>query len=88
MLIRKSSDGYISVGPDKVPNLAESSDAVRVLKKPIPVFACRIGESFEVETTEGLMKGQAGDWLMQGVSGELYICPNSIFQKSYDVLDK
>jgi hypothetical protein len=88
VLIRKSSDGYISVGLNKIQNLAEDSDAVRVLKKPIPIFARRIGEPFEVETTEGLMKGQAGDWLMQGVSGELYICPNSIFQKSYDILDK
>jgi hypothetical protein len=87
VLIRKSSDGYIS-GLNKIPNLAEDPDAVRVLKKPIPIFARRIGEPFEVETTEGLMKGQAGDWLMQGVSGELYICPNSIFQKSYDILDK
>jgi hypothetical protein len=33
------------------------------------------------------MKGNAGDWLMQGVSGELYICPASIFNKSYDILE-
>ena len=88
MLIRKSSDGYISIGSKKVSSLAEDPDAVRSLKKPIPIFARRIDEVFEVETTEGLMKGQPGDWLMQGVSGELYICPNSIFQKSYDILDK
>jgi hypothetical protein len=88
LIVRKASDGYISFGSKRVSSLAEDSDAVRALKKPIPIFARRIDEVFEAETTEGLMKGQAGDWLMQGVSGELYICPNSIFQKSYDILGK
>lgn len=88
MLIRKSDDGRIIIGSRKVSSLGEDPDAVRALKKPIPIFARRIDSVFEVETTEGVMTGQSGDWLMQGVSGELYICPNGIFRKSYDIVDK
>jgi len=88
VLIRKSDDGRIIIGSRKVSSLGEDPDAVRALKKPIPIFARRIDSVFEVETTEGVMTGQSGDWLMQGVSGELYICPNGIFRKSYDIVDK
>jgi hypothetical protein len=87
VIIRKSGDGYIIIGTTKVSSLEQDPDAVRALKKPIPIFARRIDTVFTVETTEGMMTGQAGDWLMQGVSGELYICPDGIFRKSYDILD-
>jgi len=60
--------------------------AVRALKKPIPITACKINGPFSVDTTEGTMTGKSGDWLMQGVSGEMYICPADIFEKSYDIL--
>jgi PGDYG protein len=88
MLIRKSADGRISLGAKTVRNLTDDSRGVRALKKPIPILSLQINEPFEVETTEGIMRGQPGDWLMQGVAGELYICPDNIFKKSYDILDK
>lgn len=55
------------------------------VKKPIPIQCSQIMESFEVETLEGVMKGKAGDWLMIGVTGELYVCDNDIFKKSYQL---
>ena len=55
-----------------------------VKKKPIVVHAKQITESFTVETLEGTMKGKAGDYLMQGVNGELYVCDKEIFEKSYE----
>jgi PGDYG protein len=88
MIIRRGDDGRIIVGSRRFDDLEDLSNAVRALKKPIPIVACRIDEPFEVATTEGLMKGNAGDWLMQGVSKELYICPADIFDKSYDILSK
>jgi hypothetical protein len=88
MLIRKLADDKISLGAETVRNLIDHSRGVRALKKPIPILALQINEPFEVETTEGTMRGQPGDWLMQGVSGELYICPDNIFKKSYDILEK
>ncbi|MDP3945129.1 MAG: hypothetical protein Q8Q51_04470 [Lutibacter sp.] len=55
------------------------------VKKPIPIQCAQIMESFEVETLEGVMKGKAGDWLMVGITGELYVCDNDIFKKSYQL---
>ena len=56
----------------------------KVLKKRNPVEAVQIDEVFEVETMEGLMRGKAGDYLMKGVDGELYVCDREIFKKTYE----
>ena len=58
----------------------------RAVKKPIPVRCIQIHESFEVETLEGVMKGQPGDWLMVGIHGEMYPIAKEIFEKTYDLV--
>jgi len=59
----------------------------KCMKKPIPVHAKQINEPFRVETLEGNYKqGKTGDYLMQGVKDELYICDQEIFEISYDWL--
>lgn len=63
-------------------------DAKSYVKKPIPVQAIQINEPFEVATLEGTMRGNAGDWLMCGIEGELYPCMKSIFEKSYEEVQK
>ena len=55
-------------------------------KKPLPFKCVQINEPFEVETMEGLMKGNAGDWLMIGVKGEMYPIDNEIFRATYDIV--
>jgi hypothetical protein len=37
-----------------------------------------------IQTLEGEMKAQVGDWIIQGVNGEFYPCRNDIFQKTYE----
>ena len=59
----------------------------KAVKKPIPIDCAQISEPFIVETLEGEMKGKAGDWLMVGVHGEMYPIDNSIFEKTYNLLD-
>ena len=55
------------------------------LKRPIIVHAKQINEDFRVDTLEGNYKqGKAGDYLMKGIDGELYICDKDIFEKTYD----
>ena len=57
------------------------------MKRPIVVHAKRIDEEFRVNTLEGNYKqGKAGDYLMKGVDGELYICDKEIFEKTYDFI--
>ena len=51
--------------------------------KPVEIKAKRMLEPFEVQTLEGLMKGNAGDWLIQGTEGERYPCKDSVFKRKY-----
>lgn len=37
-----------------------------------------------VETLEGTMRGDLGDWIIRGISGELYPCKDSIFRETYE----
>lgn len=53
-------------------------------KKPVIIEAVRQDKSFIVETLEGTMLGNAGDWLITGVEGEQYPCKHEIFIKTYD----
>ena len=53
-------------------------------KKPIVIKALKMHETFEVNTLEGVMKGNTGDYLIQGVKGEFYPCKPDIFEASYE----
>lgn len=37
-----------------------------------------------IDTLEGVMLCKVGDWIIQGVNGELYPCKNDIFEKTYE----
>ena len=64
----------------------ENVDSMKLcMKRPIIINAKRIDEDFRVNTLEGNYKqGKAGDYLMKGIDGELYICDSPIFEKTYD----
>ncbi len=70
----------------KVFDTFESVDGMNnCMKRPIVVQAKQIEEEFRVNTLEGNYKqGKAGDYLMKGIDGELYICDKEIFEKTYD----
>lgn len=62
-------------------------DMVGCMKKPIMVHCKQISEDFRVNTLEGNYKqGKAGDYLMKGIDGELYICDREIFEKTYNLV--
>ncbi len=69
---------------ESVPNLKPC------IKRPIIVHALQMNEEFRVNTLEGNYKqGKPGDYLMQGIDKELYICDKDIFEKTYDfVMEK
>jgi hypothetical protein len=37
-----------------------------------------------IETLEGTMIGEPGDWIIRGVNGEFYPCKPDIFAKTYE----
>jgi len=52
-------------------------------KKPVLVKAVQLVEEIEIHTREGVLKGYPGDFLIQGVEGEIYPCDKDIFWKTY-----
>ena len=52
-------------------------------QKVEPTKAVQMDEAFEVETLEGTMKGQKGDYLAQGVDGERWPVKKSIFERTH-----
>ena len=60
----------------------------KAIKKPIPINCVQMQEAFEVQTLEGTLRGNPGDYLMMGVDGELYPCSKEIFEKTYDWVEE
>ena len=55
-------------------------------KKPVEVDAVRLTERIEIETLEGTMIGNPGDWLITGVAGEKYPCKDEVFRATYKMV--
>lgn len=53
--------------------------------KPVPVLAKQINEPFTAARSEGrdVLRGEAGDWLMQYGPGDFGVCGQSRFAKVY-----
>ena len=43
-----------------------------------------IGEGLTIDTIEGRMKADIGDYIIKGVNGEFYPCKPDIFAKTYE----
>jgi len=53
------------------------------VKKPVQVRAVKLFKPFRVKTLEGELQGQSGDYLIEGIEGELYPCKPGIFDQTY-----
>ena len=42
------------------------------------------GSTISIETLEGTMRADVGDWIICGVQGELYPCKPDIFEQTYE----
>lgn len=45
-------------------------------------------DGVDITTLEGVMRANAGDWIIRGVKGELYPCKPDIFDATYEIGDK
>lgn len=43
--------------------------------------------SCEIKTLEGIMIANTGDYIIQGVQGEIYPCKPDIFEQTYERVD-
>ena len=53
-------------------------------KKPVIIEASQLTRKMTVETLEGVMTGNIGDWLITGIKGEQYFCKNDVFKMTYE----
>ena len=53
-------------------------------KKPVVIEAEQATEITLIETLEGTMRAEVGDWIITGVKGERYPCKPDIFAATYD----
>ena len=52
-------------------------------KIQVVVEAYQTDEEVFIETLEGTMKANKGDWIIKGVKGELYPCKPDVFEMTY-----
>lgn len=67
------------VGSDLIEECVELFDIKRTLKKMLVDIA--------IETPEGTMRVDYGDYIIKGVQGELYPCKPDIFEQVYEEID-
>jgi len=53
-------------------------------KRPLTIRAVELKERIRIKTREGYLWGQPGDFLIEGVQGEIYPCGREIFLQTYD----
>lgn len=56
-------------------------------KKPIVIEAYQTDKDMYIETLEGTMKANVGDYIITGVKGEQYPCKPDIFEQTYEPAD-
>ena len=44
--------------------------------------------TMKIKTLEGVMTAQEGDFIIQGVNGEIYPCKPDIFEKTYEKVEE
>lgn len=57
-------------------------------KKPIVIEAYQTKVKMIIDTLEGAMVANVGDWIIKGVNGELYPCKPDIFEKTYEPVEQ
>ena len=65
----------------------EFSEEKRYRKKPIVVRAYQTEKKLSIETLEGTMTANPGDFIITGVKGEQYPCKPDVFFATYDIED-
>lgn len=56
-------------------------------KRPVVIEAYQTDVELDIETLEGTMRANVGDWIITGVNGEQYPCKPDIFAKSYEAIE-
>jgi hypothetical protein len=69
---------------DITPLILDGSAPTWVLSAVATMCVVDYGTHIDVRTLEGTMRGEADDWLIRGVKGELYPCKPDVFEATYE----
>ena len=53
-------------------------------KKPVVIQAYQTESNMVIDTLEGPLTAQPGDWIITGIQGEQYPCKPDIFEATYE----
>ena len=56
-------------------------------KRPVVIEAVQATAVGEIDTLEGVMSYQPGDWIITGVKGEKYPCKDDSFRATYEPVE-
>lgn len=56
-------------------------------KKPVIVEQYQTDKELYIETLEGTMKANIGDYIITGIKGEKYPCKPDIFEMMYELVE-
>jgi len=65
----------------------ESGDLKLIVETETSDLKFTVREKLIIETLEGVMAASVGDYIIQGVNGELYPCKPDIFEKTYEKVE-
>lgn len=56
-------------------------------KKPVIIEAYQTDTEFDIQTLEGIMHANVGDYIITGIQGEIYPCKADIFEQTYELVE-
>lgn len=59
---------------------------LQCMKKPIVIRAIELKSDIKIHTREGVLMGYEGDFVLEGIEGEIYPCDRNIFLKTYNIV--
>lgn len=84
------SDCPVITGAKVIEKLTDlKQDWKHYKKKPVVIKATELTEDkVAIQTREGLLYGYKGDFIIQGIQGEIYPCGREIFFKTYEEVNQ
>lgn len=83
-ILNKEEHDLLEQFPDIPINEIYNNTPRKYRKKPLIVEAYVATEEEYIETLEGTMKADIGDYVITGVKGERYPCKPDVFHKTYE----
>lgn len=61
------------------------NNPIKFQTETLPIFLTDTG--CDIKTLEGVMHGDIGDYIIQGIKGEIYPCKPDIFEATYEAVE-